>query len=90
MLYLQYPPHSASNGYNVVKEGIRAFDSVGVLALCSVYASSASSSTKWDWKCSYSVSYTFGQQTSMTAGASVNTLTKVLCRLNEILCVKSL
>lgn len=78
MLYSQYPPPSASNGYNVVKEPIRAFDSVGVSALYSVYVSSASSSTKWDWKCSYSVSYTFGQQTSMTAEAPVNTLTKVL------------
>jgi len=71
MLYSQYPPPSASNGYNVVKEPIRAFDSVGVSALYSVYVSSASSSTKWVWKCSYSVSYTFGQQTSMTAEAPV-------------------
>lgn len=37
MLYSQYPPPSASNGYNVVKEPIRAFDSVGVSALYSVY-----------------------------------------------------
>ena len=90
MLYSQYAPHSASTGDNVAEEHVRAFDSVGVLALYSVCVSSASSSTKWDLRCSHSVSYIFSQQTSMSAEASVNTLTKVLWRLNEILCVKSL